>query len=120
MPTRKHGVKSERRKHKRYSVDIQVEITTDSGRAIGVMIGTSMEGLRIRTNKLIEPGTDVVVTFSIGKRVKLLARVVWVLDKVKRGLSSYLAGLKIDSISINDKELQGVAENQAFLQNLLG
>lgn len=119
MPQHKNTADAERRGHPRYCVDIQVEITTDTGKTTGVMVGTSLEGLRIKTPTRIQPATDVVVTFSIGEKVLFLSGVVWVLDKFNRGLPSYLTGLKINSVSVNNKELQGMAERTAFMQNLL-
>ena len=119
MPNEEHPTESERRKHQRYSANIQVDITADCGKATGVMVGTSLEGLQIRTTTLIQPATDVVVTFSTGKKVLLLAGVVWVLDKVERGLPSYAAGLKINSVSVNGNEILGIAERTAFLQDLI-
>ncbi len=110
---------SERREHQRYSVDIQVDITADVGRTTGTMVGTSLEGLRLKTTTRIQPATDVVITFSTGEEVILLAGVVWVVDKFNRGLPEYLTGLKINSVKVDDKELQGMAERTAFLQDLL-
>jgi len=110
---------TERRKHPRYSVNIQVEITVDRGKTIGMLVGTSLQGLRIKTTTLIQPATDVVIALPNGERVIFLAGVVWVLDKNKRGIPSYLAGLKIDSVSVDGKELQDIAEREAFLQDLL-
>jgi hypothetical protein len=119
MPKAKHENESERRKHQRYAANIQVEITADCGKATGVMVGTSLEGLRIWTNTLIEPATDVVITFSTGEKVILLAGVAWVLDKIDGGLPLYSAGLKINSVSVSGKELLGMAERTAFLQDLI-
>ena len=113
------AVENERREHQRYPVNIQVEITADRGKTIGMMVGTSLKGLRIKTTTLIQPATDVVISLPTGERVIFLAGVVWVLDKNKRGLPSYLAGLKIDSVSVDGKELQDIAEREAFLQELL-
>lgn len=119
MPNEEHVHKSERRKYRRYSANIQVEITADCGKAPGVMVGTSLEGLRIRTTTLIQPATDVVITFSTGDKVILLAGVAWVLDKIDRGLPSYSAGLRINAVSVNGNELLGMAERTAFLQDLI-
>jgi len=110
---------TERRKHPRYSLNIQVEITADRVKTVGMLVGTSLQGLRINTTTLIQPATDVVISLPNGERGVFLAGVVWVLDKSKRGIPSYLAGLKIDSVSVDGKELQGFAERQAFLQELL-
>ena len=120
MPKDEHAVESERRGHHRYSVDIQVEITADFGKTTGVMIGTSLEGLQIKTASRIQPATDVVITFSTGEKVIFLAGVVWVLDKIEKSLPSYLTGFKINSVTVNDKELRGMAERTAFMQDLLG
>ena len=119
MPKEEHASESDRREHQRYSVNIQVDITADFGKTTGMMIGTSLEGLRIKTINRIQPATDVVITFSTGKKVIMLAGVVWVLDNIERGLPSYLTGLKINSISVNDRELEGFAERTAFMQDLL-
>ena len=109
---------TERREHERYDVNIQVDIKAGNEMASGLMVGTSLEGLRISTPKLIQPGTDVVVTFSTGEKVVILAGVVWVLDRITRGLSSYLSGLKIYSVTVGNKEIKGMAERTAFLQDL--
>ncbi len=119
MPKEKQGRKSERRKYQRYSAKIPVEITADCGKATGMMVGTSLEGLRVRTTTLIQPATDVVITFSTGDNVTLLAWVAWVLDKIDRGLPVYSAGLKINSVSVNGNEIMGIAERTAFLQDLI-
>ncbi len=111
--------KSERRQHERSSVNIQVEITAACGKTSGVMIGTSLEGLRVRTTTLLQPATDVVISFSTDEKVILLAGVAWVIDKIDRGLPLYSAGLKINAVSVNGKELQGMAERIAFLQDLM-
>jgi len=84
-----------------------------------MMVGTSLEGLRIQTTTGIQPATDVVVTLLTGQKVILLTGVVWVLDKCDKGLPCYLAGLKINSVSVDGKELMGAAERTAFLQKLL-
>jgi len=110
---------TERRKHPRYAVNIQVAITADRGKTIGMLVGTSLQGLRIKTTTLIQPATDVVISLPNGERVIFLAGVVWVLDKNKRGIPSYVAGLKIDSVSVDGKELQDIAEREALLQELL-
>lgn len=119
MSKEEQALDLERRKHQRYSANIQIEITADCGKATGVMVGTSLEGLRIWTNTLIEPATDVVITFSTGEKVILLAGVAWVLDKIDGGLPLYSAGLKINSVSVSGKELLGMAERTAFLQDLI-
>jgi len=119
MPKEEHAAESERREHQRYSVNIQVEITGVFGKTPGTMVGASLEGLRIKTIKRIQPATDVVITFSTGKKVIMLAGVVWVLDNLERGLPSYLTGLKINSVSVNGRELEGMAERMAFMQDLL-
>ena len=67
----------------------------------------------------MQPATDVVITFSTGKKVILLAGVVWVLDSLERGLPLYLTGLKINSVSVGGRELEGLAERTAFMQDLL-
>jgi len=108
MPKEEHAAESERREHQRYSVNIQVEITADFGNTLGTMVGTSLEGIRVKTIQRIQPATDVVITFSTGKEVILLAGVVWVLDNLERGLPSYLTGLKINSVSVNSRELEGM------------
>ena len=77
-----------------------------------------MEGLRISTPTLITPDTDLVISFSDGEDVVILAGVVWVLDKNKKGLPAYLAGLQIHSIKEGLEEIQGVAARTAFLQDL--
>lgn len=109
---------TDRREHQRYAVNMQVEIKAGNETGSGLMVGTSLEGLRITTHRLIKPSTDVVITFSTGEEVVILAGVVWVLDKIKKGLSSYLAGLKIYSVSVGNKNIQGMAERTAFMQNL--
>ena len=109
---------TDRREHQRYAVHVRVDIQAGNERDSGLMVGTSLEGLRIRTHRLIKPSTDVVVTFSTGEKVVILAGVVWVLDKIKRGLSSYLAGLQIYSVTVGNKEIKGMAERTAFLQDL--
>ncbi|MCP3950876.1 MAG: PilZ domain-containing protein [Desulfobacterales bacterium] len=119
MPKEEHGADSERREHQRHSVNIQVEIVATSGQTTGVMIGTSLEGLCIKTSMLIEPATNVMITFSTGEKVDLLAEVAWILDKIDRGLPSYVAGLKINSVSVNGEELRGIAKRTAFLQDLI-
>ena len=119
MPNEEHAAANERRGHQRYSANIQVEITADTGKTIGMLVGTSLEGLRIKTTTLIKPATDMVITFSTGKPVIVLAGVVWVLDQIDKRLPSYLAGLKINSVSVNGKELQGMAERTAFLQEFM-
>jgi len=110
---------SERREHQRYSVDIQVEITANVGKTTGMMVGTSLEGLRLKTTTRLQPATDVVITFSTGEKAIILAGVVWVVDRFNRGLPEYLTGLRINSVKVGDKELQGMAERTAFLQDLL-
>lgn len=110
---------SERREHERYAVNFNVEITIAGGQTTGMMVGTSLEGLRIQTTTGIQPATDVVVTLLTDEKAILLAGVVWVLDKSDKGLPSYLAGLKINSVSVDGKELKGAAERTAFLQDLL-
>jgi hypothetical protein len=119
MPKEEHAVESERREHQRYSVNIRVEITADVGKTHGMMVGTSIDGLQIKTATRIQPATDVVITFSTGEKVIFLAGVVWVLDRIERGLPTYLTGFKINSVTANGKELQGMAERTAFLQDLL-
>jgi hypothetical protein len=83
------------------------------------MVGTSLEVLRIKTIQRMQPATDVVITFFTGKKVIMLAGVVWVLDSLERGLPSYLTGLKINSVSADGLELEGMAERTAFMQDLL-
>jgi len=119
MSKEENAVGSERREHERYSVDIQVQITADFGKTAGKMIGTSLEGLMIKTTSRMQPATDVVITFSTGEKVIMLAGVVWVLDESQRGLPLYSTGLKINSVSVNDEELKGMAERTAFMQDLL-
>lgn len=119
MPKEELAAGSERREHQRYSVNIQVDITADFGKTPGTMVGTSLEGIRIKTIKRMQPATDVVITFSSGKEVIMFAGVVWVLDNLERGLPSYLTGLKINSVSVNGRELGGMAERMAFMQALL-
>ena len=119
MPKGEQTAKTERREHERYAVNFQVEITTEGGKTTGMMVGTSLEGLRIQTTTGIQPATDVVVSLMAGEKVILLAGVVWVLDKSNKGVPSYLAGLKINSVSVDGKELAGAAERTAFLQDLI-
>lgn len=119
MAKEKPAAEPERRKHQRYSVDIQVEITADFGKTTGKMVGTSLEGLRIKTTSRIQPATDVVITFFTGEKVILLAGVVWVVDESKRGLPLYTTGLKVNSVLVDGKELKGMAERTAFMQDLL-
>ena len=119
MAKEEHAVEHERREHHRYSVDIQVEMTADFGKTTGRMIGTSLEGLRIKTTSRMQPATDVVITFSTGEKVLMLAGIVWVLDESQRGLPLYSTGLKINSVSVNGEELKGMAERTAFMQDLL-
>lgn len=112
-------MESERMEHQRYAVNFNVEITTAGGKTTGMMVGTSLEGLRIKTTTGIQPATDVVVTLLSGEKVILLAGVVWVLDKSDRGLPSYLAGLKINSVTVDGRILEGAAERTALLQELI-
>ena len=109
---------SERRGYLRHAVNIQVEIKAGSETASGMMVAISVEGLRISIPKLIKPSTDVVVSFAAGEEVIILASVVWALEESTAGLPSYLAGLKIYSVLVNNKDVQGMAERTAFLQNL--
>ena len=109
---------SERREYPRYAVNIQVEIDTGSETASGLMVDISIDGLRISLPGLIKPSADVKISFSAGEEVIILAHVVWALEKSVAGLPSYLAGLKIYSISVNNQDLQGMAERIAFLQDL--
>ena len=109
---------SERREYLRHAVNIQVEIKAGSETASGMMVAISIEGLRVSMPKPIKPSTDVVISFSAGEEVIILATVVWVLEESMAGLPSYLAGLKISSVSVNNKDVQGMAERTAFLQNL--
>lgn len=119
MSQEEQKTESDRREHPRYAVNFNVEITTESGKTTGMMVGTSLEGLRIQTTTGIQPATDVVVTLLTDKKVILLAGVAWVLDQCSQGLPCYLAGLKINSVSVDGKELVGAAERTAFLQELL-
>ncbi len=119
MPKEENAAGAERRDHKRYSVNIQVVITADIGKATGIIVGTSLEGLRIKTPNMIPPDTDVVITFLSDDKIVLLAGIVWVIDRIEGGLPSYVAGLKINSVSVHDKELKGMAERTAFLQDLV-
>jgi len=110
---------SERREYPRHVANIQVKIRIGSETADGSIIDISLEGLRISAPRRIKPSTDVVISFSTGKEVSILARVVWTLDKIAGGLPSYLAGLKIYSISVNKKDVQSMAERVVFIENLL-
>ena len=110
--------KTERREHKRYTTRIEVDIKSGNESSSGLLVGTSLEGLRISTAKSIQPSTDVVISFSNGKEVTILAGVVWVLDKNKMGLPIYLAGLQIYSIKVGNKDIQGLAARTAFFQDL--
>ena len=110
---------SERREHPRYAVNIQIEVRTGNEIISGLMVDISIEGLRISIPKLIKPSTDVAVSFSAKEEVNILSRAVWTLEKSTAGLPSYLVGLKINSILVNNHDLQGMAERTDFLQNLL-
>ena len=110
---------SELRKYPRFAVNVLVEVKVGSETISGLMVDISIEGLRISTPKPIKPSTDVVISFLVGEETVILASVVWSLDKISKGLPSYLAGLKIHSVSVNNKNLQGMAELTAFLQNLI-
>ena len=110
---------SERREYPRYAVNIQVEVRTGSEIINGLMVDISIEGLRISIPKLIKPSTEIAVSFSAEKKVNILSRAVWTLEKNTAGLPSYLVGLKIHSVLVNNHDVQGMAERTDFLQNLL-
>lgn len=112
------AIETERRGHQRYFAHVDVNIAVGNEASGGLLVGTSLEGLRIRTPRLIKPSTDVVISFFNEEDVVILAGIVWVLDKIKKGLPSYMAGLQIYSIKVGKKDLQGMAERTAFLQDL--
>ena len=111
--------RSERREHPRYAVNIQVEIRIGTRVISGLMVDISIEGMRISLPTLIQPSTNMVVSFSIDEEVNILSQAVWTLEKSAIGLPSYLVGLKIHSILVNNHDMQGMAERTAFLDKLL-
>jgi hypothetical protein len=110
---------SERREHPRYAVNIQIEVRTGNETVSGLMVDISIEGLRISIPKLIKPSTDLTVSFVAAGDVNILSRSIWALEKSTAGLPSYLVGLKIYSVLVDNRDLQGMAERTDFLQNLL-
>jgi hypothetical protein len=111
--------RSERREHPRYAVNIDVEVQIGNDKLEGLMVDISIEGLRISIPKLIKPSTDMVVTFSAEEEVHILSHAVWTLERSMAGLPSYLVGLKILSVRVNNHDVQGQAERTAFLDTLL-
>jgi len=110
---------SERREHPRYAVNIPIDVQVGSEVVNGLMVDISIEGLRISIPKLIKPSTDIAVTFSTREKVIILSRTVWTLEKNTAGLPAYLIGLKIYTIQAGSRDVQGMAERTAFLQDLL-
>ncbi len=111
--------RSERREHPRYAVNIEVEVRIDTEVIPGLLADISIAGLRIRLPKLVKPSTDMVVTFSAEEEVRIFSQAVWTLEKSSAGLPAYLVGLKIQSILVNNHDMQGMAERTAFLDKLL-
>jgi len=83
------------------------------------LVDISIEGLRISLPKLIKPSTDMLVTFSAEDEVHILSHAVWTLEQNLAGLPSYLVGLKIHSVRVNNHDVLGQAERTAFLDRLL-
>ena len=119
MATKQLVDQFDRREHPRFAVDIQIKVRTGDEIISGVMVDISIEGLRIRVPKFIRPETDITVFFSTAEEVNILSRAVWALEKITAGLPSYLVGLKIHSLMVNDRDIQGMAARTDFLQNLL-
>ncbi len=111
--------RSERREHPRYAVNIEVEIHIDTEVITGLLVDISIAGLRIRLPRLVKPSADMVVTFSTEEEVKIYSQAIWTLEKNSAGLPAYLVGLKIQSILVNNHDMQGMAERTAFLDKLL-
>lgn len=110
---------TERRAHPRYAVNIPVKVGIGNESLDGLMVDISIEGLRISIPKLIKPSTDILVSFSTEDEVQILSHAVWTLEQNMAGLPSYLIGLKIYSVRVNNHEMPGQAERTAFLDKLL-
>jgi len=110
---------AERRAHPRYAVNIAVKVSIGNETVDGLMVDISIEGLRISIPKLIKPSTDMLVTFSTEDEVHILSHAVWTLEQNTAGLPSYLVGLKIHSVRVNNHDMLGQAERTAFLDKLL-
>lgn len=111
--------RSERRAHPRYAVNIAVKVSIGTETVDGLLVDISIEGLRISLPKLIKPSTDMLVTFSAEDEVHILSHAVWTLEQNLAGLPSYLVGLKIHSVRVNNHDVLGQAERTAFLDRLL-
>jgi len=110
---------AERREHPRYAVNIAVDIHIGSEVVSGLMVDISIAGIRISISRLITPSTEILVTFAEKDEVKILSRAVWTLEKNTAGLPSYLVGLEIESVLVNNRDMPGMAERTAFLDQLL-
>jgi len=110
---------TERRVHPRYAVNIPVKVDIGNETIDGLMVDISIEGLRISVPSLIKPSTDILVSFSTEDEVQILAHTVWTLEQNLAGLPSYLVGLKINSVRVNNRDMPGQAERTAFLDKLL-
>ncbi|NUP10297.1 MAG: PilZ domain-containing protein [Polyangiaceae bacterium] len=95
---------SERRRHPRLSLEVDVDVSTAHNFYAGKTRDISMGGLFIETPVGLEPGTEVTVSLALGQqRFTLTCKVAWIL-----GGASGTAGFGVEFDSIPEKAKKAI------------
>ncbi len=86
------------REQKRYKFVTGVTVTTPINTLQAETMDISQNGIRIRSQASIRPGTEVIVQIQPSNELKVVGEVKWVFDRFSKGQSYYQVGIQTEGI----------------------
>ena len=102
------------RAQKRYKLVTGVTVTTPKSTLQAETMEISQNGIRIRSQALIRPGTEVTLQIQSSNELKIMGKVKWVFDRFSKGRPYFQVGIQTEGIvhyeTRNTLQSKGAAE----------
>ena len=110
----------DRRQDVRHKIDLEVAVVTDQAYSVAAtMKEISPTGIRIRTVKVVMPGTQVALFLKLENEIQIRGKVLWTLCEVDKGLNVYLLGIHTDAIVWENLTATEYADKAELVQEIL-
>ncbi len=86
------------RAQKRYKLVTGVTVTTPRSTLQAKTMDISQNGIRIRSQASIRPGTEVTLQIQPSNELKVMGEVKWVFDRFSKGRSCYQVGIQTEGV----------------------
>ena len=109
----------DRRKFKRYKIEILADIVTKSGRISVAACDISKAGVGFKSPKFIPPGTNVSIRFQGQKETNFAGIVAWGTDISEAGGSLYHIGVEFKAVVFPKDKIMECPSKSEMLRNVI-